>query len=82
VYGRLDSSSITCEYRTNPLGINIKSPRVSWKIQSVRRATVQTTYRIQVSANQDNFTETLWDTGVVPSDESIHIEYGGPVLKA
>lgn len=74
--------ALTCEYRTNPLGIDIKRPRVSWKIQSDRRGTMQTAYQIQVSANQENFTETLWDTGVVPSDESIHIEYSGPELNS
>lgn len=74
--------ALTCEYRTNPLGIDIKRPRVSWKIQSDRRCTMQTAYQIQVSPNQENFTETLWDTGVVQSDESIHIEYSGPELNS
>jgi alpha-L-rhamnosidase len=72
--------ALTCEYRTNPLGIDLNRPRVSWKIQSDRRGTIQTAYQIQVTTNQENFTETLWDTGVVPSDESIHIEYRGPEL--
>lgn len=74
--------ALTCEYRTKPLGIDIKRPRVSWKIQSDRRGTMQTAYQIQVSRNQENFTEILWDTGVVPSDESIHIEYSGPELNS
>jgi alpha-L-rhamnosidase len=72
--------ALTCEYRTNPLGIDINRPRVSWKIQSDRRGTMQTAYQIQVTSNQENFGETFWDTGVVPSDESIHVEYGGPEL--
>ncbi|MFS0778117.1 family 78 glycoside hydrolase catalytic domain [Neobacillus sp. 3P2-tot-E-2] len=72
--------ALTCEYRTNPLGIDIKKPRISWKFQSDRRGTLQTAYQIQVSPNQENFTEILWDTGVVLSDESIHIEYSGPEL--
>jgi alpha-L-rhamnosidase len=74
--------SLTCEYKTNPLGIDLKRPRVSWKIQSDRRGTMQAAYQIQVNENQNNFSETLWDTGVVTSDESIQIEYCGPELKA
>lgn len=74
--------SLTCEYRTNPLGIDIIRPRVSWKIQSDRRGTMQTAYQIQVTINQENFTETIWDTGIIPSDESIHVEYSGPELSA
>ncbi|MDF2791666.1 MAG: alpha-L-rhamnosidase [Neobacillus sp.] len=73
--------ALTCEYRTNPLGIDIKRPRVSWKIQSDRRGTMQTAYQIQVSLNQ-YFTETLWDTDIVPSDQSIHIEYNGPEVNS
>ncbi|MFB3159734.1 family 78 glycoside hydrolase catalytic domain [Neobacillus sp. 179-J 1A1 HS] len=74
--------ALICEYRTNPLGIDIKRPRISWKIQSDRRCTMQTAYQIQVSPNQENFAETLWDTGVVQSDDSIHIEYSGPELNS
>ena len=66
--------SLTCEYKTNPIGIDLNRPRVSWKIQSDRRGTMQTAYQIQVTTNQENFTETIWDTGIIQSDESIHIE--------
>lgn len=78
----LKVEALTCEYRTNPLGIDIKTPRISWKIRSDQRGTMQTAYQVQVAANQEEFNAMLWDTGIVKSDESIHIEYGGPELKA
>ncbi|MEH7073457.1 family 78 glycoside hydrolase catalytic domain [Neobacillus drentensis] len=77
----LKVENLTCEYRKNPLGIDIKRPRVSWKVKSDRRGTMQQAYHIQVAYEED-FTEIIWDTGITESDESIHIEYGGPELKS
>jgi alpha-L-rhamnosidase len=77
----LKVAALTCEYRNNPLGIDIERPRISWKIQSDRRGTMQKAYQIQVAAKHEDFTETIWDTGIIQSDESIHIEYGGPDIK-
>jgi hypothetical protein len=36
-----------CEYKTNPLGIDVKEPRLSWKIASSRRAVKQSAYQIR-----------------------------------
>ncbi|OLS42202.1 alpha-L-rhamnosidase [Bacillus sp. MRMR6] len=74
---KLIVDELTCEYKKNPLGIDIKRPRISWKIQSDRRGTMQKAYQIQV-ANDDEFCDLIWDTGKVESAESIHIEYEGP----
>lgn len=78
----LKVEAITCEYRKNPLGMDIKRPRISWKIQSDLRGTMQKAYQIQVAVHQEDFHETIWDTGIVQSDESIQIEYNGPQLES
>ncbi|MCM3412752.1 alpha-L-rhamnosidase [Metabacillus litoralis] len=72
--------NLTCEYQTNPLGLDVKKPRVSWKTQSDKRGTLQIAFQIQVSLTEDNFENPLWDTGYTETDQSIHIEYGGPEL--
>jgi alpha-L-rhamnosidase len=72
-------SALTCEYRTNPLGIEIKKPRVSWIIESDKRGTLQNAYQYQVSLTID-FANPIWDTGYTVSDQSLHIVYGGPEL--
>ena len=77
----LKVEALKCEYRMNPLGIDIKKPRISWKIQSDQRGTMQKAYQIQVVVDSDDFSDLLWDTGIIMSDESIQIEYGGPELK-
>jgi alpha-L-rhamnosidase len=77
---KLYVSSLTCEYRQNPLGIDICKPRISWQIQSNRRGTMQLAYQYQVSLTKDNFDHPLWDTAYTKSDQSLHIPYEGPEL--
>jgi alpha-L-rhamnosidase len=72
---------VTCEYRKNPLGFDVKKPRLSWKIQSDRRGTTQLAYQIQVSLKLD-FETPIWDTGYIESEQSLHIVYEGPELKS
>ncbi|WP_462409541.1 family 78 glycoside hydrolase catalytic domain [Neobacillus sp. Marseille-QA0830] len=78
----LTVNALTCEYKNNPLGIDITRPRISWKMESDRRGTMQTAYHIQVTTEREDFSEPIWDTGMVQSDQSIHIEYGGPELNS
>ena len=62
----------------NPIGIDEKKPRFSWKLQSKISGTLQTAYRIIVRSDND----TVWDSGKVTSDRSICIEYDGRYLSA
>lgn len=70
-------TSLSCEYKKNPLGIDIKEPRVSWRIHSDARGTMQAAYRFQVALAEDDFENPLWDTGYTESEQSIHIVYNG-----
>jgi len=76
----LQVKALTCEYRVNPLGIDVKKPRVSWQIESTKRNTMQVAYQVQVSLSENNFNVPHWDTGSIDSDQSIHIDYEGPEL--
>src|SRR6266498_2778470 len=76
-------SNLTCEYRPNPLGIDVLQPRLSWQIQSDRRGARQTAYQIMVTASGsdlDDGSNLLWDSGKIVSDQSIHVPYGGAPL--
>jgi len=75
--GDLCVIDLRCEYRVNPLGIDVKRPRLSWKLQSQQRGQKQTAYQIRVADADRN---SLWDTGKVDSNRSIHIEYAGRPL--
>lgn len=81
----LSVKSLECEYKVNPLGIEAKKPRLSWKIVSNERGVMQSAYRIRTAANIDDLESgrnLLWDSGKVESDRSIHIPYDGDNLES
>ncbi|MCL4864166.1 MAG: family 78 glycoside hydrolase catalytic domain, partial [Caldilineaceae bacterium] len=76
---------LLCEYRTNPLGIDVTAPRLSWRLQSDRAGARQTAYRVRAASDPALLQEgpaDLWDSGKVESDQSVHVAYGGPRLES
>jgi len=76
---------LRCEYKVNPLGIDIAEPRLSWVIESDQRAQVQNSYRILVADSEDVLGKdrgNLWDSGKVESDQSNQIVYKGKPLQS
>jgi alpha-L-rhamnosidase len=76
----LTVSHLICEYRTNPLGIDVLRPRLSWRLQSDRRGARQTAYRILAAPSEaglDGDAGFLWDSGKIESDQSVHVPYRG-----
>ncbi len=81
----LTVNDLKCEYKTNPLGIDVVKPRLSWKIGASQRGTVQTAYRIRAAESIEDLakrTKHLWNSGKVRSDQSLHVVYDGPPLTA
>ncbi|MDQ6417946.1 family 78 glycoside hydrolase catalytic domain [Paenibacillus sp. LHD-117] len=77
----LKIQSLTCEYHTRLIGSDVAAPRFSWILETGnRRAVTQVAYRMQLTTQEGNYSAPIWDTGRVESDQSIHCEYGGPVL--
>jgi alpha-L-rhamnosidase len=78
-------SHLTCEYRINPLGIDVLRPRLSWQMQSGRRGARQAACRIIAALSEDglkNNKSLLWDSGKMESDRSVHVPYDGPTLSS
>ena len=76
-------SSLRCEYLENPLGIDVTTPRFSWKLLSDEKDVNQSAYRILVASSEELLkknTGDLWDSKKVDSDQSIHLEYSGNAL--
>jgi len=73
---RLEVVDLRCEYKTNPVGIGAKRPRVSWKLRSDARAVAQAAYEIEVSEDPA-FGSALWRSGRSESDRSVHAELEG-----
>ncbi len=74
-------TDLICEYHTNPLGIDILKPRLSWKIASTETNVMQSAYEIKVT-NQTAKGKVLWNSGKISSDRSVNITYDGPELSS
>ena len=78
-------TNLRTEYKTNPVGIEVQQPRLSWEITSSRRDVKQTSYQIRVAATTMELksgNNLLWNTGNVNSGQSIHVLYEGPELNS
>ena len=74
---------LRCEYLQDPEGIDVRTPRLRWRLSSDRRGERQTAYRILVASSTEILSQNrgdLWDSGKVPSAETAQIEYGGLTL--
>ena len=74
---------LRCEYLTDPLGIGVTKPRLSWILTSARRGERQSAYQVLVASSAESLAKQngdLWDSGKVESDESAHVEYAGKPL--
>jgi alpha-L-rhamnosidase len=75
---------LRCEHLVNPTGVEDPRPRLSWRLEDPRQGARQTAYRM-VAASSPGKLETkpdLWDTGVVPGDTTLDVEYGGRKLRS
>ena len=82
----LFGDQLRCEYRVDPLGIDVTRPRLSWVPRSTApgaRGQEQTAYQVLVAGSPETLKEgrgDLWDSGKVTSDQTIHVVYAGRPL--
>lgn len=82
---KVDVTNLTCEYLTNPLGIDAKEPQLSWQLASDQRGQKQTAYRLLVASSEEKLSKgegDLWDSGKIKSNQSRHIYYDGKTLQS
>lgn len=76
---------LRCEYRRDPLGIDVEKPRLSWRLEAAAgaRSVYQSAYRI-LAASSPALLEAgkadLWDSGRQPGSMTIQIVYAGKPL--
>jgi len=78
---KTEVNHLICEYHTNPMGIDIQKPRLSWQISSDGENILQTAYEIKVT-DQTPKGKLLWTSGKVNSDQSVNVVYQGSALKS
>lgn len=73
-------AELKCEYRTDPMGIDIPKPRFSWTTPLTVRGEVQTAYQILVATTSELLEGDqgdAWNSGKVESDQQLQVEYNG-----
>jgi len=81
----LEFGPLTCEYQTNPIGIDAVQPRLGWVLVSDERGQAQTAYRIMVASSPEALSQDkpdVWDSREVPMARSILTPYQGPPLQS
>src|SRR5690625_7997514 len=59
-------AGLTVERAENPLGIDEMEPRLGWRLDSSRRATMQTAYQVRVATSAQRLADgnaDVWDSG-------------------
>ena len=78
---RLSLTGLRAEYLTDPVGIGTPQPRLSWRLVSDARNTMQAAYQIQVATSESALARgagLLWDSGRIASDASALVANGAP----
>jgi len=74
---------LKCDSLVTPLGIDSKTPVLSWQLQDDRYGARQTAYEIQVATSSALLAAgkpDMWDSSRVESDQSAGVTYAGPAL--
>src|SRR5690242_4959273 len=82
-FAEISPTRLTCEYMSDPLGIDSLEPRLAWELTSKQHAEVQSAYQILVAGSKEELKQDhgdLWDTGKIDSDQTCQIAYAGKPL--
>lgn len=85
VFAKSEVENLVCEYRINPIGIDVEKPRLSWKILSDASDVMQSAYEIRVAdspANLKKESSLIWTSEKIMSDQSVNVDYDGRPLKS
>ena len=84
LYAAIGITDLRTEQLKNPAGIDVRQPRLSWRIESDEQNVMQTAYHILVASSADLLAQgkgDIWDSGKIESDASQWIAYQGKPLK-
>lgn len=74
---------LRAERITQPLGLEITRPRLSWALASREHGAVQSAYRVTAASSRAHLEAgraDLWDSAVVHSDRCFDVRYDGATL--
>ncbi|SEQ99291.1 family 78 glycoside hydrolase catalytic domain [Pedobacter rhizosphaerae] len=85
LHAQIKIVDLTCDYKSNPIGIDHLQPVLNWKIQSAKHNIKQTAYQILVADNARDLAQNkgnIWDSKKVNTSQSLQIIYSGQKLMA
>ena len=72
-------TDLRCELISDPLGIDMSQPRLSWLLHSKGRNEIQSAYQVLVASSREWLNRNRgdrWDSGRVPSDSTLNVSTG------
>jgi hypothetical protein len=81
----LSVTHLTCDYKSNPLGVDRLHPSLSWQLVSQQKNVLQTAYRILVADDAQLLARNegnIWDSKKIQSAASIQVKYEGKSLQS
>lgn len=81
----LSVRNLKCDYRVNPLGVDMLNPVLSWQLVSKQKNVLQTAFRILVTDDAtllSKNTGNIWDSKKIESSASIQVSYSGKALQS
>lgn len=81
---KVSVSELTVEHLNNPLSVDASAPRLSWKLRSSLKNTLQTAYEIRVGTDKNGLVAgkgIMWK-GTGKTSQSVLIPYEGPALQS
>ncbi len=79
-------SGLRCEYLVSPIGIDVREPRLSWKLDASppeARGVMQSAYQILVASSPELLAKDkgdVWDSEKVSSDNTVNVPFAGNPL--
>ncbi len=81
----LSIQNLQVEMRSNPQGLDVQHPRLSWQLEAKINNVQQTAYQVIVAETHkdiNNENNLYWNTGKVETDKSVLISYKGRRLES
>ena len=83
---QLKIKQLLCDYRINPIGVDTKTPALSWQLNSTGFNVKQTSYQILVSDDSVLLVQgvaNIWDSKKIVSEASMqHLYHGKSLMSA
>lgn len=76
--------ALTAEYLKDPVGLDCRAPRLSWKCVATEASAknlTQSAYHVEVLKTGGKGNSLVWDSGKVLSSQSLNVAYSGKPLE-